>query len=64
MGSQGEECDPLDYPCSNGSIGDDGNLYCLYDIVNDLGEKEDLVNKELLQKMLDKYNTYNEDITW
>ena len=68
VGSQQDHCDhlmwsPLDYPCSNGSTGNDCNPHCLYDIVNDPSEKEDLVNKEpdILQKMLQKYNAYGKE---
>ena len=68
VGSQGDNCDhlmwsPLDYPCTDGPKGEDCNPYCLYDIVNDPGEKKDLTKEQpdLLQKMLDKYNAYSKE---
>ncbi len=69
VGAQGKKCDnamwsPLDYPCSNGpTTDDDCDPYCLYDIVNDPGEKNDLANsdKKMLQEMLDKYNAYSKE---
>ena len=54
---------PLDYPCTDGPKGEDCNPYCLYDIVNDPGEKKDLTKEQpdRLQKMLDKYNAYSKE---
>ena len=68
VGSQGTQCDhvmwsPLDYPCKDGPTGEDCNPNCLYDIVNDPGEKNNLVEKEadVYKKMLDKYNAYSKE---
>ena len=68
VGSQGDTCDhlmwsPLDYPCSDGPKGEDCEPYCLYDIVGDPGEKENLVDKEpeILKDMLSKYNAYSKE---
>lgn len=68
VGSQGTVCDhlmwtPLDYPCRNGTTGEDCNPYCLYNIVEDPGEKINLVEKEpeKLKEMLDMYNAYSKE---
>ena len=68
VGSQGTNCDnvmwsPLDYPCSNGPTGEDCDPYCLYDIVNDPQEKQDLSGKspDMLKQMLAKYNAYSKE---
>ena len=60
------ECDslgwrPLDYPCSNGLEGPDCDPYCLYDIINDPTEKNDLSKKnpEILNKLRDRYHSYS-----
>ena len=54
---------PIDYPCTNGTVGPNCDPYCLYDIVKDPTEKKDLSNnnKEMLQKLLDKYNEYSRE---
>ena len=68
VGSQGDSCDhlmwsPLDYPCKDGPKGKDCNPNCLYDIVNDPGEKNDLSDQksDILQQMLQKYNAYSKE---
>ena len=68
VGSQGTRCDvlmwsPLDYPCHNGTIGEDCNPYCLYNIVEDPGERSNLVEKEpdKLKEMLDMYNAHSKE---
>ena len=54
---------PLDYPCTNGPTGEDCDPYCLYDIVNDPTEKNNLVDKDqdMLKVMVEKYNNYSKD---
>jgi len=54
---------PLDYPCSNGPTGEDCNPYCLYDIISDPGEKQELSSKnpDMLKQMLAKYNAYSKE---
>ena len=51
---------PIDYPCTNGTQGKDCDPYCLYNIIEDPGEKEDLSQSQpdILQKMLDRYNAH------
>ncbi len=68
VGSQGKEADhlmwsPLDYPCSQGPKGEDCNPYCLYDIVNDPNEREELSSKkpDVLKAMLERYNAYSKE---
>ena len=68
IGKQSFECDslmwsPLDYPCTNGPTGDDCDPYCLYDIVNDPTEKNNLGDKDqdMLKVMVEKYNNYSKD---
>ena len=65
---QGHSCDdvmwsPLDYPCSKGETGSDCDPYCLYDIVNDPSERNDLSksNPKKLKELLDKYNEYSSE---
>ena len=67
-GAQGESCDnlmwsPLDYPCSNGLIGPNCDPYCLYNIVKDPEERNDLSKSEpdMLKKLLDRYNSYSKE---
>ena len=54
---------PLDYPCSNGTTGEDYKPYCLYDIVNDPTEKNSLVNTEpdILKELLERYNAFSKE---
>ncbi len=68
VGSQDDNCDhlmwsPLNYPCSDGPKGEDCDPYCLYNIVDDPGEKNNLVKKEQdqLKAMLDMYNAYSKE---
>ena len=65
VGSQGEHCDalmhsPLDYPCSNGTVGSNCDPYCLYNIVKDPREIQDLTKTEpdIFKMMLDRYNSH------
>ena len=65
---QGFHCDalmwsPLDYPCSQGEIGRDCDPYCLYDIVKDPHERDDLSkeNIEKLKELLDRYTKYSQE---
>ena len=55
--------DPLDYPCTNGSIGEDSDPYCLFNLVQDPHERNNLVDTEKakLQKLLDRYNSYSKE---
>ena len=65
VNSQATECDslmwsPLHYPCINGTVGKNCDPYCLYNIVEDPSEHDELSIKEpeILQKLLDRYNEY------
>ena len=51
---------PIDYPCANGTEGSDCDPYCLYNIIQDPGEKHDLsqTQPDILQKMLERYNSH------
>ena len=51
---------PLDYPCKDGVNGQDCDPHCLYNIVEDPGEHNDLSKSEpeILKKLLDRYNNY------
>ena len=51
---------PLDYPCTNGTVGSDCDPYCLYNIVQDPGESQDLskTKTDILKMMLDRYNSH------
>ena len=51
---------PLDYPCTNGTVSDDCNPHCLYNIIEDPGERQDLstIKPNILQMMLDRYNSH------
>ena len=68
VGPQPSKCDslmwtPLDYPCNDGPKGGNCNSNCLYDIVNDPSEKNDLAETEpdILKRMLEKYNAYSKE---
>ena len=68
VGLQGNLCgslmwSPLDHPCSRGVEGPDCDPYCLYDIVNDPSENNELSkqNPEMLKKLLDRYNSYSKE---
>ena len=65
VGAQNRGCNslmysPLDYPCTNGTIGPDCDPYCLYNIIKDPGEREDLskTKADILKTMLDRYNSH------
>ncbi len=51
---------PLDYPCRNGPNGQNCDPYCLYNIVEDPGEHNELSKSEpeKLQELLQHYNAY------
>ena len=51
---------PLDYPCANGTEGPDCDPYCLYNIIEDPGEKRDLskTKPDILKMMVDRYNNH------
>ena len=51
---------PLDYPCTNGTEGNDCDPHCLYNIIEDPGERQDLskAKPDILQMMLDRYNSH------
>ena len=64
-GIQDHKCDnvmftPLDYPCSQGAKGDDCDPYCLYNIIEDPGERQDLTKTkpDILKRMVDRYNAH------
>ena len=70
VGSQGsgDHCDalmwsPIDYPCNDGPKGDDCNPYCLYNIVEDPGEHNELSEKDpdKLKELLQRYNDYSKE---
>jgi len=69
VGCQGRPCDShipwfnMDQPCSKAPVDKNCDPYCLYDIVNDPREKEDLTEKEpdLLKKLLALYNAYSDE---
>ena len=66
--SQGKKChslmwSPLDYPCEKGPKGVDCDPYCLYNIVEDPGEFNELsrIEPEKLQELLERYNEYSKE---
>ena len=65
VNKQPDDCDhlmwsPLDYPCRNGTTGENCDPYCLYNIVQDPGEHNELskTEPEKLQELLQHYNAY------
>jgi arylsulfatase A-like enzyme len=65
VGPQGTRCDslmwsPLTYPCEQGPKGENCDEYCLYNIIDDPGEHNELSKKEpaKLQEMLERYISY------
>ena len=65
VGKQKHGCDslmfcPLDYPCTKGTEGNDCDPYCLYNIVEDPGERQDLAHTkpDILKMMVDRYNNH------
>ena len=68
VGKQPEKCDslmwtPLDYPCHDGPKGENCDPHCLYNIVQDPNEHNELSSKEpeMVKKLLDKYNEYSKE---
>ena len=64
-GTQDHGCDnlmftSLDYPCTQGKKGNDCDPYCLYNIIEDPGEKQDLskTKPEVFKMMVDRYNAH------
>ena len=64
-GTQDHGCDnlmftSLDYPCSQGKKGNDCDPYCLYNIIEDPGERQDLskTKPEIFKMMVDRYNAH------
>ena len=54
---------PLDYPCHDGPVGEKCDPYCLYNIVEDPNEHNELSQKEpeILKKLLSRYNEYGKE---
>jgi leishmanolysin-like peptidase len=68
VGPQETHCDslmwsPLNYPCQDGDMSSDCSPHCLYDIIADPSERDDLSKKnpQLLQEMMDRYNKYSKE---
>ena len=68
VGAQGTGCDhlmwsPMDYPCTDGPKGEDCNPYCLYNIVQDPGEHNELSKTEpdKVKELLERYNKYSKE---
>ena len=68
IGKQGVNCDvnmwsPIDYPCTDGPVGENCDPYCLFNIIKDPGEHNNLADKEkdILNKLLDRYNEYSKE---
>ena len=59
-GCDGLMYSPLDYPCSNGTVGPDCDPYCLYNIVEDPREQQDLskAKPDILKMLVDRYNSH------
>ena len=55
--------DPFQFPCIRGSRGPNCDPYCLYDIVNDPSEKNDLSASEntVLNEMIKRYQRYGKE---
>ena len=55
--------DPLHFPCVNGTVGDNCDPYCLYDIVKDPYEHTDLSKTEItiVSEMVKRYKKYGEE---
>ena len=65
VGEQTNSCDslmhsPIDYPCTDGPKGNNCEPYCLYNIVEDPQERQDLskTKPDILKTMLDRYNSH------
>ena len=54
---------PIDSPCTKGAKGNDCDPYCLYNIIEDPGEKQDLSKTEpnVLKMMVDRYNAHTKE---
>ena len=68
VGPQGFGCDslmwsPLDYPCHDGPKGADCDKFCLYDIVNDPNEHNDLSKEkpDILKSMIERYSKFSKE---
>ena len=68
VGPQGTICNramrsPMNYPCEIGPIDKDCNPYCLYNIIQDPGETNELskTEPEKLQELLQRYNEYSKE---
>ena len=68
VGAQGTGCDhlmwsPMDYPCKDGPKGEDCNPYCLYNIVQDPSEHNELSKSqpEKVKELLQHYNKYSKE---
>ena len=68
VGPQGKSCDnlmwsPLDYPCHDGPKGDNCNPNCLYDIINDPTEKNNLAESkpDVVKQLQDMYNAFSKE---
>ena len=68
VGPQGPGCDsvmwsPIDYPCSQGKNDTDCDPYCVYNVVKDPEERNNLAKEQpdLLKTLLDRYNEYSKE---
>ena len=68
IGPQGGSCDslmwsPIDYPCSEGKKDSDCDPYCVFNVVDDPEERQNLAkqNPSLLKSLLDKYSKYSDE---
>ena len=54
---------PLDYPCTDGPKDSQCDPYCLYNIIDDPNEHDELSKKEpqKLQELLERYNLYSKE---
>ena len=54
---------PLNYPCTNGTEGSDCDPHCLYNIIEDPGERKDLskTKPDILRMMLNRYNSHGKE---
>ena len=70
VGLQEHQCDslmwsPLDYPCNDGPKGPDCDKYCMFDVINDPNEHNDLSKDpkytDVLEDLLKRYNKYGNE---
>ena len=68
VGPQGKACDnlmwsPLDYPCHDGPKRDNCNPNCLYDIINDPTEKNNLAESkpDIVKQLQEMYNAFSKE---